>query len=142
MVELKRSCINQDETRVLSPLPTTYIYSTISILLYVTHSCPPLTTTSSPHVSLYLLRHHLVYPSTYVIRTKTNRYKFPGPTQSSSSFPTPSFVIRHKTFHDADHLGLNEIKKRLVEYLTAVHLKELNVDKEAFEAAAIASARE
>jgi len=57
-------------------------------------------------------------------------------------FNTPSFVIRHKTFHDADHLGLNEIKKRLVEYLTAVHLKELNVDKEAFEAAAIASARE
>jgi len=69
--ELKRNYINQDETRVLSPLPTTYIYFVISVLHYVIHSCPPLTTTSPPHVSLYLLRHYSV------IRTKTNRYITP-----------------------------------------------------------------
>jgi len=33
-------------------------------------------------------------------------------------------------------------RKRLVEYLAAVHLKELNADKEASEVAAITSARE
>jgi len=67
--ELKRNYINQDETRVLSPLPTTYIYFVISILHYVIHSCPPLTTMSPPHVSLYLLCHYSV------IRMKTNCYR-------------------------------------------------------------------
>ena len=42
-------------------------------------------------------------------------------------FSTPSSVIHDKI----DHFGLNEIKKRLIEYLTAVRLKELNADKEA-----------
>ena len=71
MFELKRNYINQDKTRVLSPLPTTYIYFVISILHYIIHSCPPLTTTSPPHVSLYLLRHYSI------IRTKTNCYITP-----------------------------------------------------------------
>jgi len=54
--------------------------------------------------------------------------QFPGQTQSSSSsFSTPSSVIHNKI----DHFGLNEIKKRLIEYLAAVRLKELNADKEA-----------
>ena len=69
--ELRKQYINQDETRVLPPLLTTYIYFAISILHYVIHSCPPLTTTSLPHVSLYLLRHYSV------IRTKMNRYITP-----------------------------------------------------------------
>jgi len=42
-------------------------------------------------------------------------------------FSTPSSVIHDKI----NHFGLNEIKKRLIEYLTAVRLKELNADKEA-----------
>ena len=67
-VRVEKEFINQDETRVLSPLLTTYIYFVISILHYVISSCLPLTTTSPPRVSLYLLRHYSV------IRTKTNRY--------------------------------------------------------------------
>jgi len=46
---------------------------------------------------------------------------------SSSSFSTPSSVTHNKI----DHFGLNEIKKRLIEYLAAVCLKERNADKEA-----------
>jgi len=48
-------------------------------------------------------------------------------SSSSSSFSTPSSVIHDKI----DHIGLNKIKKRLIEYLAAVRLKELNADKEA-----------
>jgi len=33
--------------------------------------------------------------------------------------------------HDVDHIGLNKIKKPLIEYPAAVCLKELNADKEA-----------
>jgi len=51
----------------------------------------------------------------------------PWPTQSSSSFSTPSSVISYKL----DHFGLNEIKKWLVEYIAAVRLKEVNAYKEA-----------
>ena len=69
--ELGKRYINQDETGVLSPLLTTYIYFANSILHYVIHSCPPLTTTSLPHVSFFLLRHYSI------IRTKTNRYITP-----------------------------------------------------------------
>ena len=66
--ELGKRYINQNETGVLSPLLTTYIYFANSILHYVIHSCPPLTTTSLPHVSFFLLRHYSI------IRTKTNHY--------------------------------------------------------------------
>jgi len=69
--KLRKNYINQNETRVLSPLPTTYIYFVISILYYVIHSCPPPTTTSPPHVSLYLLCHYSI------IRMKTNYYITP-----------------------------------------------------------------
>ena len=68
----------------------------------------------------------------------------PWPNSSTSSFSTPSYVIRDKMFLtkartqlDADHFGLEKIKKRLIEYLAVVRLKELNADKEAREAAAI-----
>jgi len=46
---------------------------------------------------------------------------------SSSSFSTPSSVVHDKI----DHFGLNETKKRLIEYLVAVRLKEVNAYKEA-----------
>jgi len=44
------------------------------------------------------------------------------------------------TSHDVDHLGFNKIKKLLIGL--EVHLKELNADKEAWEAPAITVARE
>ena len=69
--ELRKWYINQNKTRVLSPLPTTYVCFTISILHYVIYSCLPFTTTSPPHVSLCLLCHYSI------IRTKTNRYITP-----------------------------------------------------------------
>ena len=67
-VRVRKEFINQNKTRVLSPLPTTYICFTISILYYVIYSCLPFTTTSPPHVFLCLLCHYSV------IRTKKNRY--------------------------------------------------------------------
>ena len=70
-VRVRKEFINQNKTRVLSPLPTTYICFTISILHYVIYSCLPFTTTSPPHVSLCLLHHYSV------IRTKTNHYITP-----------------------------------------------------------------
>ena len=59
-VRVGKEFINQDETRVLSPLLTTYIYFVASILHYVIDSCLPLTATSSPQVFLYLLRYYSV----------------------------------------------------------------------------------
>jgi len=47
------------------------IYFVIFILHYVIHSCPSPTTTSPPHVSLYLLCHYSI------IRMKTNHYITP-----------------------------------------------------------------
>ena len=57
-VQVRKEFINQNETRVLSPIPTTYICFTISIY-----------TTSSTHVFLSLLCHHLMYPSVYYVTT-------------------------------------------------------------------------
>ena len=59
-VRVGKEFINQDETRVLSPLLTTYIYFVASILHYVIDSCLPLTAMSSPQVFLHLLRHYSV----------------------------------------------------------------------------------
>jgi len=55
---------------------------------------------------------------------------FSGPNSSLSSFST-SLRYSRKTFHDVDHFGLDKIKEQLIEYLAAVHLKELNAVKEA-----------
>jgi len=51
-------------------------------------------------------------------------------------------MICDKAFHQVDHLGFNKIKKPLIEYPAAVCLKELNAEKEAWEAPAITVARE
>jgi len=59
-VRVGKEFINQDETRVLSPLLTTYIYFVTSILHYIIDLCLPLTATSSPQVFLHLLCHYSV----------------------------------------------------------------------------------
>jgi len=46
-----------------------------------------------------------------------------------------------RTFHNVDHLGFNKIKKPLIG-LAEVRLKELNADKEGWEAPAITVACE
>jgi len=51
-------------------------------------------------------------------------------------------MICDKAFHEVDHLGFNKIKKPLIEHPAAVCLKELNAEKEAWEAPAITVARE
>lgn len=52
------------------------------------------------------------------------------------------FLTKARTQLDADHFGLEKIKKRLIEYLAVVRLKELSTDKEAQEAGAITAATE
>jgi len=46
-----------------------------------------------------------------------------------------------RTSHDVDHLGFNKIKKPLIG-LAEVRLKEVNADKQGWEAPAITVARE
>ncbi|KAF5353538.1 hypothetical protein D9756_008013 [Leucocoprinus leucothites] len=71
------------------------------------------------------------------------------PWPNPSSPATPSSAIRDKAFLtnaraqlDADHFGLEKIKKRLIEYLAVVRLKEINAEKEARETEALAAAEE
>jgi len=51
-------------------------------------------------------------------------------------------MICDKAFHDVEDFGLDKIKKRLIECLAAVHLKELNAGNEAWEMPAITVACE
>ena len=44
-----------------------------------------------------------------------------------------SFLTAARTQLDADHFGLEKIKKRLIEYLAVVRLKELNAERETLE---------
>jgi ATP-dependent Lon protease len=44
-----------------------------------------------------------------------------------------SFLVAARTQLDSDHFGLEKIKKRLIEYLAVVRLKELNAEREALE---------
>jgi ATP-dependent Lon protease len=41
-----------------------------------------------------------------------------------------SFLAAARTQLDADHFGLEKIKKRLIEYFAVVRLKELNAERE------------
>ncbi|KAH9948463.1 ATP-dependent protease La [Amylocystis lapponica] len=53
--------------------------------------------------------------------------------QTSASLGTlrdRAFLANARTQLDADHFGLEKIKKRLIEYLAIVRLKELNAEKE------------
>jgi len=49
----------------------------------------------------------------------------------SVPWPNPIIILYSLLRYKIDHFGLNEIKKRLIEYLAAVRLKERNADKEA-----------
>ncbi|KAF8968849.1 Lon protease C-terminal proteolytic domain-containing protein [Flammula alnicola] len=58
-----------------------------------------------------------------------------GPSSSASTVPQlkdRSFLAAARTQLDADHFGLEKIKKRLIEYLAVVRLKELNAERELF----------
>ena len=96
--ELRKWYINQNKTRVLSPLPTTYVCFTISILHYVIYSCLPFTTTSPPHVSLCLLCHYSI------IRTKTNRYTYSLTIQGL-------FLLYATSHHCGGNLGWSDIAR-------------------------------
>ena len=48
---------------------------------------------------------------------------------------TRPFLAAARAQLDADHFGLEKIKKRLIEYLAVVRLKELNAEREAQETA-------
>ena len=49
----------------------------------------------------------------------------------SVPWPNSIIILYSLLRYKIDHFGLNEIKKRLIEYLAAVRLKERNADKEA-----------
>lgn len=58
------------------------------------------------------------------------------PWSNSAGIPNlkdKSFLTMARTQLDADHFGLEKIKKRLIEYLAVVRLKELNAEREALE---------
>ncbi|GLB44216.1 putative peptidase S16 family protein [Lyophyllum shimeji] len=63
---------------------------------------------------------------------------WPNSTPLTSDAQQPQPVIRDRAFLaaaraqlDADHFGLEKIKKRLIEYLAVVRLKEMNAEREA-----------
>ncbi|KAF9528747.1 ATP-dependent protease La [Crepidotus variabilis] len=61
------------------------------------------------------------------------------PSQSPGSITTSSFLSNARAQLDSDHFGLEKIKKRLIEYLAVVRLKELNAAREEAEEAVISA---
>ncbi|EDR09375.1 uncharacterized protein LACBIDRAFT_326126 [Laccaria bicolor S238N-H82] len=59
----------------------------------------------------------------------------PAPDSSQLQLKTRPFLAAARAQLDADHFGLEKIKKRLIEYLAVVRLKELNAEREAKELA-------
>lgn len=59
----------------------------------------------------------------------------PAPDSSQLQLKTRPFLAAARAQLDADHFGLEKIKKRLIEYLAVVRLKELNAEREAKEIA-------
>lgn len=59
----------------------------------------------------------------------------PSPTDDAGlpHLKDRSFLTAARTQLDADHFGLEKIKKRLIEYLAVVRLKELNAERETLE---------
>ncbi|TFK36507.1 ATP-dependent protease La [Crucibulum laeve] len=62
-----------------------------------------------------------------------NSSPLPGSTPRTEANPThaKSFLTNARSQLDADHFGLEKIKKRLIEYLAVVRLKEMNAEREA-----------
>ncbi|KDR78343.1 hypothetical protein GALMADRAFT_138444 [Galerina marginata CBS 339.88] len=57
----------------------------------------------------------------------------PSSSETRLQLKDRSFLTAARTQLDADHFGLEKIKKRLIEYLAVVRLKELNGEREAEE---------
>ncbi|KAG6810755.1 hypothetical protein H0H92_010464 [Tricholoma furcatifolium] len=55
----------------------------------------------------------------------------PSEAQSAQPIKDRTFLASARAQLDADHFGLEKIKKRLIEYLAVVRLKELNAEREA-----------
>jgi ATP-dependent Lon protease len=55
----------------------------------------------------------------------------PSSSTSATSISTQAFLAAARSQLDADHFGLDKIKRRLIEYLAVVRLKELNAAREA-----------
>ncbi|EKM75409.1 hypothetical protein AGABI1DRAFT_80018 [Agaricus bisporus var. burnettii JB137-S8] len=64
------------------------------------------------------------------------------PVQVNGGIKDKAFLQKARDQLDADHFGLDKIKKRLIEYLAVVRLKEINAERETREAEALASAEE
>lgn len=64
------------------------------------------------------------------------------PVLSNVGIRDKAFLQRARDQLDADHYGLDKIKKRLIEYLAVVRLKEINAEREAREAETLAAAEE
>ncbi|TFK71533.1 ATP-dependent protease La [Pluteus cervinus] len=55
------------------------------------------------------------------------------PTSDAHSVKARNFLVAARAQLDSDHFGLEKIKKRLIEYLAVVRLKEMNAEREAQE---------
>lgn len=65
-----------------------------------------------------------------------NSTPLPGSNEAElteSKIRDKSFLTSARAQLDADHFGLEKIKKRLIEYLAVVRLKQINAEKEAAE---------
>lgn len=52
------------------------------------------------------------------------------PSANPETIKSPSFLANARQQLDADHFGLDKIKRRLIEYLAIVRLKQMNAEKE------------
>lgn len=57
----------------------------------------------------------------------------PGSASVLSPIKDRSFLSKARSQLDADHFGLEKIKKRLIEYLAIVRLREMNAERERLE---------
>ncbi|KAG6907031.1 hypothetical protein DXG01_010866 [Tephrocybe rancida] len=60
-----------------------------------------------------------------------NSTPLPSDSQAPQPIKDKTFLTAARTQLDADHFGLEKIKKRLIEYLAVVRLKELNAERDA-----------
>jgi ATP-dependent Lon protease len=69
--------------------------------------------------------------STYVPSTTSQPSSESSHAQSlTQPLHTKAFLTNARAQLDADHFGLEKIKKRLIEYLAVVRLKEMNAERE------------
>lgn len=51
--------------------------------------------------------------------------------EDTKALQDPAFLSRAREQLDADHFGLEKVKRRLIEYVAIVRLKEMNAAREA-----------